>query len=324
MTHPPSKFAAPPKPVREPSRGLQQFFRSNFNRWSDFYDKQNFFARVYQERQATALRFAESLRLLPGATVLDAGCGPGVTSVALAEKGYRVHALDFVEELAASTKARGRKAGVDAYLRATVGDATRLPFADQSFDLVVMLGVTEWVPRLESLVSEAARVIKPGGHLIIAWNNRWGLHMILDPAANPIFKPLRSFMRRAIEKHGWNAPPRGYYYSLRNFKKCFDRYGLVNQQARGIGFGPFSLLSWRFVPEALGHKLNSVLQRLADRRMRRLQAVARNHVALARKSGTATARARGKQQRQRILKSLSMSPRPAVWKIISGSDGTGR
>lgn len=291
MTRDTSTYADPRKSLKEPSRGLRQFFRSNFNRWSEFYEKQNIYARVYQERQATAIRYAESLRLPAGAVVLDAGCGPGLTSVTLAEKGYRVHALDFVEELAACTKARGRKAGVGEHLRATVGDATRLPFADRSFDAVILLGVTEWVPPLESLVSEAARVIKPGGYLIIAWNNRWGLHMILDPAANPLLKPVRSLVRGAIEKYGWNTPPRGYFYSLRNFKKCFQQYGLVNVWSRGIGFGPFSLFSWNFVPDAFGHKLNSALQQIADHRIPRLQCVARNHVAVARKSGMVAERA---------------------------------
>jgi hypothetical protein len=53
--------------------------------------------------------------------------------------------------------------------------------------------------------------------------------------------------------------------------------------ARGVGFGPFSLLRWNVVPEKLAHQLNSRLQKLADTRMPLLESTARNYVALARK-----------------------------------------
>jgi SAM-dependent methyltransferase len=73
---------------------------------------------------------------------------------------------------------------VGDYVRPIVGDVTRLPYMDDVFDLVVMLGVTEWIPPLDTLVSEVAHVLKPGGHLIIACNNPWALQLIIKPLAN--------------------------------------------------------------------------------------------------------------------------------------------
>ena len=261
--------------------GLRQFFRLNLGRWTEFYQKNTIYAWIYQERHATAVRYAGSLKLPAGSFVLDAGCGPGFTSIALAQGGYVVHPMDFLREMAAATCELGRNASVGHHVRPTVGDVTRLPFANEVFDLVVMLGVTEWVPPLDSLVSEAARVLKPGGYLIIAWNNRWGLHLILDPVANPLLGRLRRFVRGVLERRGWIVPqPRGYLYSCKNFETAFRNHRLAILRARGIGFGPLSMMGLH-LPETFGHKLNSCLQKAADTRMPFLQSVARDYVAVA-------------------------------------------
>src|ERR1700674_684837 len=95
----------------ERSQGLRQFFRLNLDRWTDFYRKKDICARIYQERQATAIQYAEALKLPAGSFVLDAGCGPGFTSIALVQNDRVVHALDFLPEMAAATGELGRNAG---------------------------------------------------------------------------------------------------------------------------------------------------------------------------------------------------------------------
>lgn len=266
---------------------LREFFKITLGRWTEFYRKKDIYALTYQERLATAIRYAGALKLPAGSFVLDAGCGPGFTSVLLAGNGFMVHALDFVQEMACATGQLARDADAGDHVRPTVGDVTRLPFSNEVFDLVVMLGVTEWVPPLNKLVSEAARVLKPGGHLIIAWNNRWALHLIVRPLANPLFSRLRRSIRDFLERRRWHTItfPREYRYSVRDLKTAFRNHGLLYLRGRGIGYGPFPILRWN-LPAALGHKLNSFLQRTADTRMRSLHSVARNYVAIARKLET--------------------------------------
>jgi len=93
--------------------------------------------------------------------VLDVGCGMGELAERIArELGARVQALDISERMVELTRARG----VDVVL----GDVQQLPYADDSFDVVVANWVLYHVPDLDRGVRELARVLRPGGRLIAA------------------------------------------------------------------------------------------------------------------------------------------------------------
>ena len=57
------------------------------------------------------------------------------------------------------------------------GDAQRLPFADEGVDAVLCNQVLEHVPEPALLMREVARVLKPGGHLVLTTPQTWGLHL---------------------------------------------------------------------------------------------------------------------------------------------------
>lgn len=97
-------------------------------------------------------------------TVLEVGCGPGELSERIArELGAAVVAVDLSERMV--ELARGR--GVDA----RVGDVQALPFADGSFDCVVAAWMLYHVADVDSGLSEIARVVRPGGHLVAVTNS---------------------------------------------------------------------------------------------------------------------------------------------------------
>ena len=73
------------------------------------------------------------------------------------------------------------RAGLGSRVFAQVGHIDNLPFADATFELVVLIGVSEWLASLTQPLREIFRVLKPGGHLIISADNNWPLHQILDP-----------------------------------------------------------------------------------------------------------------------------------------------
>lgn len=89
----------------------------------------------------------------PGWRVLDVGCGLGVHLEHLAERGMLCHGLEAGPVMAKMAARRlGHKADID------VGDGHHLPYEDNAFDAVIMVGTLELVDRRAQVLAEAARV----------------------------------------------------------------------------------------------------------------------------------------------------------------------
>ena len=96
--------------------------------------------------------------------VLDVGCGVGGPALRLAEAiGCRVMGIDLVESSIEIATAAAERRGLSEMTEFAAGDATQLPYADRSFDVV--WGQDAWchVPDKRALVGECARVLAPGG-----------------------------------------------------------------------------------------------------------------------------------------------------------------
>ena len=105
--------------------------------------------------QAFVFRHAKALEMVEkGQKVLDIACGDGLLLSALSQKGVRASGVDISEEGVKKCREKGLNASV-------VDVATEnLPFADGTFDTVVMLDVLEHVYAPETLLQEAVRVSK--------------------------------------------------------------------------------------------------------------------------------------------------------------------
>jgi len=100
----------------------------------------------------------------PEHVVLDAGCGSGrVFQHRLAGRVRRVVGIDVTDEPRTN-------ANIDDAVR---GDLRALPLRDASFDLMVMSHVAEHLTDPEAVFGELARVLRPGGRLLLLTPNRW-------------------------------------------------------------------------------------------------------------------------------------------------------
>lgn len=99
--------------------------------------------------------------------VLDVGCGAGHTSFAFAARAARVLALDLTDAMLEQTRVGAAERGL-ANLAVRKGDAEALPFEDASFDVVTSRLAAHHFPHVECFVTEAFRVLRPGGRLLLS------------------------------------------------------------------------------------------------------------------------------------------------------------
>lgn len=135
----------------------------------------------------------------PDQAVMDVGCGSGWFLERVVERyardGYAPHAVGLeASRMQAAFTAR-RFAKREALSTVVLGNAERLPFADESFDLVTCSETLEQVETPARAVQEMARVLKPGGRLLLSAPSRLSEVMwysVLSPAVSVAKKLRRS------------------------------------------------------------------------------------------------------------------------------------
>jgi ubiquinone/menaquinone biosynthesis C-methylase UbiE len=209
--------------------------------------------RVWKARKIIALVGEE--RFLHARRILEIGCGSGVIAATLRELGptdLEVHAVDVVDS-------RSETSGY-AFQLVT---GTALPFADDSFDIVISNHVIEHVgPRPDQLahLREIHRVLSSSGLGYLAVPNKWRLF-------EPHFRlPLLSWLPQPIADRYVRLARQGAHYdclplSLRSATELFDEAGFDARDATvdafratvAIEFAPDGSFAWlsRAAPDAI-------------------------------------------------------------------------
>src|SRR4030095_13946737 len=123
--------------------------------------------KAYRAKDIVAQRVEtiRHLNLTGGERVLDIGCGPGFLCESMSEivgRDGAVVGIDISGDLVAVCSRRKHP----TWLSYEVGDATKLNQPDASFDVVVCTQVAEYVADVDSVLSEAFRVLKPNGRTL--------------------------------------------------------------------------------------------------------------------------------------------------------------
>jgi ubiquinone/menaquinone biosynthesis C-methylase UbiE len=245
---------------------VNAYFRREASYWADIYersDRSDIAGAIHQERLRAALAMVDSLRLPSAACALDVGCGAGLATVGLACRGLTVDALDPIQIMLDATRNRAIETGVVSRVTTQIGGVQAIPFPDESFDLVLALGVLPWLPQVEKPLREMFRVLRPGSSMIASVDTRWQLRQFLDPFLNPLLRGPRR-----LAAHVLGRPPRDvrcYVTSLRSFRRMLDTEGFEEIDGVALGFGPFTIFSHEVLPRAAGLNLNNWLQSMADR-----------------------------------------------------------
>lgn len=189
----------------------------------------------------------------PGAHILDLATGTGWTARRLAERGFDVTAADFAPDLLAAARELAAARGLDITFREE--DAEALSFADGAFDAVISTFGVMFAQRPEDAAAELARVVRPGGRLVLA---------VWTPDGH-VFEMFKIIKRYMPEPEGtpppspfdWGRPERvrellGSSFEL-GFEPGTSYYRPPDAQAAwrtfAEGYGPVRTLAGKLDPE---------------------------------------------------------------------------
>jgi phosphatidylethanolamine/phosphatidyl-N-methylethanolamine N-methyltransferase len=194
-----------------------------YDRWAPVYDL--VFGAVFDRGRQAAIASAERI----GGRILEVGVGTGI-SLPDYSRANRICGVDISEAMLMKAQERVAELKMTHVEGLWVMDAEHLTFPDASFDVVVAQYVITTVPNPEATLDEFARVLKPGGEIILC--SRVGAEAGLRRALEKWFAP-------AARKLGWRT------------EFSFERYSRWAQRAPGMQlverramppFGHFSLI----------------------------------------------------------------------------------
>jgi SAM-dependent methyltransferase len=164
----------------------------------------------------------------PGQYILDLGAGRGLTSLALAAKGFRVISVDCdaSEVVGISALARVRPL-VSAPVAPMLGNVLALPFRSASFDAVFCRSLLHHLPSLSQGVLEMFRVLRPGG-VLVACNE----HVLSIFSNGSRFLAAHPAVRHGVDERAY--PAWTYLYRLR--RAGFRRIGFFRYPLDYAGF----------------------------------------------------------------------------------------
>lgn len=170
-----------------------------------------------------------------GKTALDVGCGGGILAEEFAAAGFSVTGIDPSENSIRTAKNHAKQNGLNIHYE--TGTAEKLPYPDNSFDVVYCCDVLEHVRDLNKAISEISRVLKSGGVFFFDTINRTPLSKLI------IIKLWQEWKSTALVQPGLHVYE--MFIKPNELKEISFAYGMEVKQLKGMSpnVNPFKLIS---------------------------------------------------------------------------------
>lgn len=194
--------------------------------WAPFYDL--VFGAVFARGRRAAVAAAERI----GGRILEVGVGTGISLPAYSARS-RIVGIDLSDAMLREARRRVRELALDNVERLDVMDAENLSFPDASFDVVVAQYVVSIVPHPEVALDELARVVRPGGEIVIL--SRVG-------AASGPRRLVEHLLQPVVRRLGWRTE-----FPWERFGRWIGQHADLRLMERRAmpPFGHFSLIRVR-------------------------------------------------------------------------------
>jgi 2-polyprenyl-6-hydroxyphenyl methylase / 3-demethylubiquinone-9 3-methyltransferase len=166
-------------------------------------------------------------------SVLDIGCGGGLLTSYLNMQGHKVTGID----LSQGSLDFAKKQDLASKINYVYASADSLPFEDSSFDVVCAMDLLEHVDDYKKVISEASRVLKPGGLMFFHTFNRNALSYIM------IIKGVEWFVKNTPQ----NMHHYDHFIKPKELKSCLEQYGLKTSLIQGLVPDPLSKGFWKML-----------------------------------------------------------------------------
>ena len=204
----------------------KQTMAKAYARWAPVYDL--VFGAVFERGRLASIEAAEQACPSSG-RILDVGVGTGI-SLPDYSRSNRIVGVDYSEPMLRKARERVIEHKLDNVETLAVMDAAHLGFPDASFDVVVAQYVITAVPEPEATLDEFARVLKPGGEIVLV--NHIGAETGLRRAFEQWFSPV-------ARRLGWR--PEFPFARLKSWAERSPGVELIERRPMPP-FGQFSLI----------------------------------------------------------------------------------
>lgn len=200
-----------------------------FDNVAEGYDRTNAVATMGLEKHYWRPETLKEIAPRKGMKILDLAAGTGASSVNLREAGAEVVSCDFSVGMLRVGKRKHPE------LDLVAGDALRLPFADDTFDVVTISWALRNVNDVSAALGEMLRVTRPGGRLVVL------------EQSHPTWKPFRvvylEYMMRAVPAVAKvvSTNPEAYEYLAESTRAWLPQEPL----ARAIEAAGWTRVQWR-------------------------------------------------------------------------------
>jgi len=270
----------------------KKYLRSHFNKTSDFfhtiYEGDDFLNLHLSDRKNIVLNLVDKYMNGNRLSILDIGCGTGILSQSLAEKGHVVTGLDVAETMIEKLKESIVNSQDKIQLGAVIGDAEEICFSEHTFNAILCIGVLQYQLGNDRIFEEAARVLKKGGFCIFSIPNLLSFNYLLDPFyyvkfITRLFRKLfnqkvLSFTkaRRELNRNGCITDGLtgkieemklfSKKYLLWELNKIIRQNGFHIREIVAFGYGPITFMNKNIFSKNFSAAINNKLNKLVEKK----------------------------------------------------------